>query len=150
MNDVERWIYFDGPEPESVRPLLDALREVETPRPTLEHKARMLADFLEALDTRLGRVAQGRAEEARGRAPAFGSAAPAAPPVAPRSVDEIHALAMGQAPLGFEAWAALSIRFLGARAEEKLEALGARRLTLEAWTRLDDDYRVVGPFDRRA
>src|SRR6185503_15231846 len=27
MNDIEGWIYFDGPEPEHIRPLLDALRE---------------------------------------------------------------------------------------------------------------------------
>ncbi len=120
MNDVDCWIYFDGPEPESVRPLLNALREVETPRPTLEHKARVLADFLETLDARLERVTEQRPEGARGSAPALASTAPAAPftaPIAPRSVDEVHALALGQAPLGFKAWAALSIRFLGARAE---------------------------------
>jgi hypothetical protein len=153
VNDVDRWIYFDGPEPESVRPLLDALREVETPRPTREHKARVLADFLETLDARLERVTESRVEVARGRAPALASAAPAAPftaPVAPRSVDEVHALALGQDPLGFEAWAALSIRFLGARAEEKLEVLGARRLTLEAWTRIDDDYLRMLSADLRA
>jgi hypothetical protein len=53
MNDVDRWIYFDGPEPERVRPLLDALREVAAPRPTPEDKARRLAAILEKLDASL-------------------------------------------------------------------------------------------------
>ena len=69
MNEVDRWIYFDGPEPESMRPLLDALREVETPRPTPEDKARVMADFFENLDARLGRVPAASAEQARGSAP---------------------------------------------------------------------------------
>jgi len=153
VNDVERWIYFDGPEPEFVRPLLDALREVETPCPTPEHKERMLADFLATLDARLERVTDGHAEEAHGPASVAGLAARAAPltlPVAVRSVDEVQAIPKGEAPLGFEAWAALSIRFIGARAEEKLEALGARRLTLDAWTRIDDDYLRVLSADLRA
>ena len=28
MNDIDGWIYFDGPEPEHLRPLLDALRDL--------------------------------------------------------------------------------------------------------------------------
>jgi hypothetical protein len=71
VNDADHWIYFDGPEPESVRPLLDALREAETPRPTREHKARALADFLDTLDARLGGVTESRVVDiARGHAPA--------------------------------------------------------------------------------
>ena len=71
MNDVDRWIYFDGPEPESIRPLLDALREVDTSRPTPEDKARVVAAFFEKLDARLerGRMIEERAEEAHGSAP---------------------------------------------------------------------------------
>lgn len=48
-----------------------------------------------------------------------------------RSADEVQALAKGEAPLGFEAWAELSLGFLGAPLQEKLEALGARKLTRE-------------------
>jgi hypothetical protein len=43
MNDAERWIYFDGPEPAHIRPLLDALRELPPatlPPPTPEQRER--------------------------------------------------------------------------------------------------------------
>ena len=33
MNDIDRWIYFDGPEPEQIRPLLDALRDLSPATP---------------------------------------------------------------------------------------------------------------------
>jgi hypothetical protein len=146
MNDVDRWIYFDGPEPERVRPLLDALREVAAPRPTPEDKARRLAAILEKLDVSLGRVTDGRGEEARGSAP---PAAPA-PSGDARSAFEVQALAKGEAPLGFEAWAALSLRFLGESQEEKRQALGARKLTLEAWAAIDEDYLRLLYADLRA
>ena len=148
MNDVDRWIYFDGPEPERLRPLLSALREIAAPRPTPEEKARTLAAILEKIDARLGRVpmTEGRAEEARGSAP---PAAPA-PSGDARSVDEVQALAKGEAPLGFDAWAALSFRFLGKSQEEKLEALGARKLTLQEWAAIDDDYLRMLYADLRA
>jgi len=146
MNDVDRWIYFDGPEPERLRPLLSALREVEAPRPTPEDKARMMAAFFEKLDARLGRVTEGRAEEARGSAP------PAAPTPSgdARSVDEVQALAKGEASLGFEAWAELSLRFIGKSQQEKLQALGARKLTLQQWAAIDDDYLRMLYADLRA
>ena len=146
MNDVDRWIYFDGPEPERLRPLLSALREVAMPRPTPEDKARMMAAFFEKLDARLGRVTEGRAEEARGSAP------PAAPTPSgdARSVDEVQALAKGEASLGFEAWAELSLRFIGKSQQEKLQALGARKLTLQQWAAIDDDYLRMLYADLRA
>ena len=146
MNDVDRWIYFDGPEPERLRPLLDAMREVAMPRPTPEEKARTLAAILEKIDARLGRVTEGGAEEARGSAP---PAAPA-PSGDARLVDEAQALAKGEAPLGFEAWAELSLRFLGKSQQEKLQALGARKLTLEEWAAIDDDSLRMLYADLRA
>jgi hypothetical protein len=131
VNDVERWIYFDGPVPASVRPLLDALDEGDTPPPTPQEKERVMADFFATLDARLARAGEARAEEGRDRRE---PEAPAAPP------EEVRAIAPGDAPLGFEAWAELSIRWIGAHTEEKLAELGARGLTLEVWTRLDDAY----------
>jgi len=53
MNDADRWIYFDGPEPEHIRPLLDALRDL--PPATPEDKARAIRRFLEKLDATLSR-----------------------------------------------------------------------------------------------
>jgi hypothetical protein len=146
MNDVDRWIYFEGPEPDSLRPLLDAMREVETPRPRPEDKARALADFFETLDATLGRVPAASAEQARGSAPA----GVPTPPDAAGAADDLGALAEGEAPLGFEAWAELSFRLIGAPAEETLEALAARGVTLEDWTRLDDDYLRLLSADLRA
>jgi hypothetical protein len=65
MNDAERWIYFDGPEPAHLRPLLDALRELPPPTlppPTPEDKERVIRRILERLDARYP----------RGQAPAGG------------------------------------------------------------------------------
>jgi hypothetical protein len=129
VNDVERWIYFDGPVPASVRPLLDALDEGDAPLPTPQEKERVMADFFATLDARLARASDGRAEDEHNRTP---PEAPAAPPNEERTE--------GEAPIGFEAWAELSIRWIGASPEEKLAELGARGLTSEAWTRLDDAY----------
>ena len=53
MNDVERWIYFDGPEPAHIRPLLDALREQPSatlPPPTPEQRERAVRRFTERLN----------------------------------------------------------------------------------------------------
>lgn len=47
MNEVDQWIYFDGPEPEHLRPLLDALREL--PPSTAEDAQRCARFFFEAL-----------------------------------------------------------------------------------------------------
>src|SRR5262245_25657762 len=146
MNDIDRWIYFDGPEPERLRPLLDAMREVAMPRPTPEQKARVLAAILKKIDAGLGRVTEGGAEEAHGSAP------PAEPPPSGdvRSAFEVQALAKGEAPLGFEAWAELSLRFIGKSQQEKLQALGSRKLTLEEWAAIDDDYLRTLYADMRA
>ena len=51
MDDVDRWIYFDGPEPERIRPLLDALRDL--PPATPEDKERVARRFFEKLDAML-------------------------------------------------------------------------------------------------
>ncbi len=54
MNEVERWICFDGPEPEHLRALLDELRDV--PPPTPEDRERISRRFVARLDERLGRA----------------------------------------------------------------------------------------------
>ena len=38
MNELERWLYFDGPEPEQVRSLLDALRDELPPATEEDHE----------------------------------------------------------------------------------------------------------------
>jgi hypothetical protein len=53
VNDVEAWLYFDGPEPAHIRPLLDALRDL--PPSTPEDKQRMSRRFFERLDAELAR-----------------------------------------------------------------------------------------------
>jgi hypothetical protein len=53
MNDAEDWIYFDGPEPEHLRPLLDAVRDL--PLATPEDKERIARRFFEKLDAALSR-----------------------------------------------------------------------------------------------
>ena len=46
MNEIERWIYLDGPEPERIRPLLDALRDL--PPATPQDRERMARAFFAA------------------------------------------------------------------------------------------------------
>ena len=53
MNEVERWIYLDGPEPERIRPLLDALRDLPPASP--QDKERRARAFFEKLDASLQR-----------------------------------------------------------------------------------------------
>jgi hypothetical protein len=53
VNDIDGWIYFDGPEPEHIRPLLDALRDL--PPSTPEDKQRMARRLFEKLDAELAR-----------------------------------------------------------------------------------------------
>ena len=68
MNDVERWIYFDGPEPAHIRPLVDALRELPPatlPPPTPEQRERAVRRMTERLN----------ALHPRGQAPAGGKEA---------------------------------------------------------------------------
>ncbi len=52
MNEVDAWIYLDGPEPEHVRAFLDALLDLPPAAP--EDKARVARAFFEALDAELG------------------------------------------------------------------------------------------------
>jgi hypothetical protein len=66
MNDVEQWIYLDGPEPEIVQPFLDAVRDL--PPATPEDRERRARVFFARLDAMLG-----------GEAPA-GGAEPCSPP----------------------------------------------------------------------
>jgi hypothetical protein len=89
MNDADRWIYFDGPEPEHIRPFLDALRDL--PPATPEDKERAIRRFLATLDATLSRreepagAEEGRASDAPG--------APFAPsvPIAPLDVERRRA-----------------------------------------------------------
>jgi hypothetical protein len=52
MDEGERWILFDGPEPEQVRAVLDVLRQV--PPATAEEDARFQREFFEKLDAQTG------------------------------------------------------------------------------------------------
>jgi hypothetical protein len=88
-NDVDGWIYFDGPAPELLRPLLGALRD--RPPPTPEAKERGARQFFEKLDAMLSRrqEAAGREEGQARDAPIAPGAriapsAPSAPPNAER------------------------------------------------------------------
>jgi hypothetical protein len=38
VNEVDRWIYFDGPEPSGIRPLLDAMRDLSSRTPEEEEQ----------------------------------------------------------------------------------------------------------------
>jgi hypothetical protein len=49
MNELDRWVYFDGPEPEQVRALLDALRE-ESPEVTEDEQALAVRRIVAALE----------------------------------------------------------------------------------------------------
>lgn len=51
MSDIDNWIYFDGPEPDHIRPLLDALRDLSPATP--EDKERLSRRFLTRLDAAL-------------------------------------------------------------------------------------------------
>lgn len=51
MKDIDGWIYFDGPEPDHIRPLLDALRDLSPATP--EDKERLSRRFFERLDGEL-------------------------------------------------------------------------------------------------
>ena len=51
MNDFDAWIFFDGPAPESLRPVLDALRD-PLPEEELELRALMAKLAVTLLATR--------------------------------------------------------------------------------------------------
>lgn len=61
MNDIERWVNLEGPEPEGIRELMDAGREV--PDLTPEQAGRMQRSFLKALAAQRRRRA--RAQKAK-------------------------------------------------------------------------------------
>jgi hypothetical protein len=61
MNDVERWVHLEGPEPEGIRELMDAGREV--PDLTPEQAERMRRSFLKALAAQ--RRKRGREQKAK-------------------------------------------------------------------------------------
>lgn len=52
MSDIECWIYFEGPVPASVRPLLDAFRG-EGPMPTEQDQEEAIAEFYANVDAML-------------------------------------------------------------------------------------------------
>ncbi|XYH94952.1 hypothetical protein ACMHYB_45165 [Sorangium sp. So ce1128] len=83
MNDADGWIYFDGPEPERIRPLLDALRDL--PPATPEDKERVARQFFAKLDAALS-----RREEPAGGEEGPGSARPGAP-IAPPGAERREA-----------------------------------------------------------
>jgi hypothetical protein len=66
VNDNDDWIYFDGPEPEHIRPLLDALRDLLPSTP--DDKQRMVRRLFERLDAELAQKGE----------PPVATAAPAA------------------------------------------------------------------------
>ncbi len=72
MDDLDRWIYFDGPEPERLRPLLDALRD--HPPATPQDRERAASQFFARLDALLE---QQRAAEAAPAAQSVKATAPA-------------------------------------------------------------------------
>ena len=79
MNDLDRWIDFDGPDPEPIRPLLDALREL--PPSTPEDKQRRARRLFETLDAELARM--GEPSVATSATAATSARAPAEPPSPP-------------------------------------------------------------------
>lgn len=58
MKDDNAWIYFDGPEPESIRPLLNVLRDLPPSTPAeKEQRVRGVLERLDAEAARRGEVA---------------------------------------------------------------------------------------------
>jgi hypothetical protein len=57
MNELDRWVNLEGPEPPWIRDLLDASGE-EVPELSLEDEERMKRDILRALDERDRQVAR--------------------------------------------------------------------------------------------
>jgi hypothetical protein len=99
MNDADRWIYFDGPEPEHIRPLLDALRDL--PPATPEDKERVIRRFFYKLDATLSRREEPAGGEEGQRSDAPGALiAPVAPvaPIAPIAPPEAERRWAGGGP----------------------------------------------------
>lgn len=116
MNELDQWLYLDGPPPTSVGPLLEALRAPASPRPRAEDKARVIADFFATLDARIAQ-AEGNGED---------------------EIEAAVATNASEAPQRFEEWAALSLRLLGAGEDETHAALTARGFTPASWAELDE------------
>ena len=89
MNDVESWIYFEGPEPEPLQSLLDAVREL--PPATPEDKERVIRQLVERLKAASsrgqgaagGEAGEGKREEIGTESGADAPVAPVAPAAAP-------------------------------------------------------------------
>jgi hypothetical protein len=87
VSDVDAWIFFDGPEPESLRSLLDAVRDL--PPATPEDRESMTRRVLAAIDATLGHADPAPDAPAhpdsepptpRRTLPAYAPAAPPPPP----------------------------------------------------------------------
>ena len=91
MNDIDGWIDFDGPEPESIRPLLDALREL--PPSTPEDKQRMARRLSEKLDAEFARKGEPSVATAATSARAPGDAREPRPPEG-RPVEDLTTTAL--------------------------------------------------------
>ena len=138
MSEIDCWIHFDGPEPASVRPLLDAVGRADAPTPPAEAKQHALGAFLAALEAR----------SARRRTVILEAPVPPAPPPPPPPPEAAPTVS-GRA-VSFEAWADLSIHLFGVGEEEQIAALRARGLAPEEWARLDKHFLRVLSDDLRA
>lgn len=67
MNEIERWIYFDGPEPEPIRRLLDALAEL--PPSTKEDSERRSRRLVATIEAQERQKEQRRAQERERESP---------------------------------------------------------------------------------
>lgn len=76
MNEIDRWIYFDGPEPEHIRQLFDAIRVV--PPVTPEDKERRARRFFETLDAYRAQRRAGASSEEQGSESVASEALPSA------------------------------------------------------------------------
>jgi hypothetical protein len=143
MSDVEGWIWFEGPAPASVKPLLDALRESASPTP--EDAEGALSAVLTRVDATLAGAASPAAELTADEEASDEGAAPAGPAEVEPRVSAPSASAMA-----FDAWVDLSVRLLGATDDAKLPALAALGLSRSAWEAIDDAYLRLLSDDLRA
>jgi hypothetical protein len=88
VNDVDRWIYFDGPEPESVRLFLDALRDL--PPATPQDKEHLACHFFERLDAALASGEEPPSEEEAPESEVGPPSAPLARPSAPLARPDVQ------------------------------------------------------------
>lgn len=148
MSSVDCWVYFDGPEPASLRPFLDALRDDAAPSPSAAQKASAFAEFVATFDARRARIEQ-EAEEDDAEEEAGAEEAGAG--------DAAGEVAEEEPTVAFGEWAELSVRFLGKGEEELQGALTARGVTAAQWAQSDarhlaglGDEGAAGSAERRA